>query len=888
MSKYAEFGSDIVVQRIRSEENVHHQAPSDFTLRRRISFYYSCQDNARLSYHFFKIWLVWSIFVIATPVHACFDGCEGSRHVVGKRTNETIQGSDGNDCISGKRGNDIIYGGPGDDSICGGLHDDVLEGGEDDDWLSGDQGDDTYVYLRGDGNDVIEDRHDNNRLVLRHISESETSHIRAGDDLIIVITAPCMETSEIRIVDYFRSGEVAIEFDNSARPCFESYPELNKAASTDCGDKILGTRLGDRLCGQGGNDIIRAWGEDDLVNGNTGSDIIFGNSGNDTINGNEGNDIVYGGKGDDDVHGGEDNDTLYGDLGNDSLSGGKGDDIIYGDKGRIPVKRRGGDDTYYYRAGDGADTIYDWGGLNTLVFLQIRERAVEYEEKGDDLVARIGLGDLSGSITIKNYNPTNWQFKYETQPNVILIFADDLGYGDLGIYGQKKIKTPVIDKMAMEGVRFTNFYANTFCPPSRNSLMTGKHPGNIQFINSKLGWALSAGAPILPQLLQENRYLTAMFGKWALTNFDGNQPISGQPHLMGFDIFTGFLTHRDAHVYYLDSPSSLIESTPERPYYNTVRQHLYTIADKQTVPYAIPQNRYTHDAFVEHALDFIAVNKHRQFFLFLPFTIPHAELTVPSESLDEYLDDDGLSIFPEEPWTPKLDGNRYDRHNPTPRATYAAMISRLDRDVGRILDRIVSVGLEKDTVIFFTSDNGPHNSGGIKRSIDENQFWNDDDVFQSSGRLRGLKFTLYEGGIRVPFIAWGPTVVKGGRIVNDPMAIWDLLPTIAEITDTPISEDIDGISMLPLLAGLPQPQHDYMYWARGNQVAVRKGDWKLVRNILSGDDEFELFNLEIDPGENDNVINLPANCDVLRELLDISNAHHPSIVNESDVVTCTP
>ena len=886
MNGYRELGNFIITARTKPELSGHREATTRLTSKKHIALCNSIQCRVTDLSSCIKRGLIVFFLLLINSVMACPDGCEGTHQVTGKKTDDTIHGSDGDDCISGKRGDDTIYGGPGNDSICGGHHDDFLDGGRGDDRLSGDQGADTYMYSRGDGNDIIEDRKGDNTLILRHISESEISYVEANNDLIIVVSPPCMETSEIQIVDFFLSGKMTIEIDDSAELCFESHPELTKITSNECGEEIFGTQFGDRICGNGGNDIIKGGDEDDLINGNAGGDIIIGNRGNDVINGNEGYDFLYGGRGDDDVHGNNGNDTLYGSLGNDSISGDRGDDVIYGDRDSLTFGDEVGDETYYYRVGDGNDTIYDWGGNNTLVFLQIRESAVEHEEVGKDLVLRVNIEGLSGTITIKDYDPTEWQFKYEAQPNVIIIFADDLGYGDLGVYGQKKIKTPVIDSMAMEGVRFTNFYANTFCPPSRNSLMTGKHPGNIRFADSKVGWALSSKTPILPQILQENRYLTAMFGKWALTNFDGEHPSAGQPHLMGFDIFTGYLTHRDAHVYYLDGPSSLAESTSEHPFYHTVRQHLYTIADKQTVPYSIPPDRYTHDEFVDYALDFIDVNKNRQFFLFLPFTIPHAELTVPSDSLDDYLDEEGLSIFPEEPWEPKLDGNRFDRHNPNPRATYAAMISRLDRDVGRILDRIVSVGLDHDTVIFFASDNGPHSAGGIKRSIDQHRFWNDDDIFQSSAGLRGLKFTLYEGGIKVPFIAWGPSVVKGGRVVSDPMAIWDLLPTICEITDSPIPDDTDGISMLPLLTGLPQPQHDYMYWSISNHAAVRKNDWKLVRNIHRDGDEFELFDLENDPGERDNLIELPEHCEIMQELLSILNANHPSNVNESDVIPC--
>ena len=409
--------------------------------------------------------------------------------------------------------------------------------------------------------------------------------------------------------------------------------------------------------------------------------------------------------------------------------------------------------------------------------------------------------------------------KGERPPNVIYIMADDLGYGDLGSYGQEKIKTPHLDRMAREGTRFTQFYSgHTVCAPSRYALFTGRHTGHT-LVRGNLGIEPRGDVPLQPEdttlaeVFKAADYQAGLFGKWAL----GLKGTTGAPHRQGFDAFLGYEDQSEAHHYYVD--------------------RLQGIEHSVTVNVDVDTTQYTHDLLAEAALNFIGEHEAEPFFLYLPFTIPHKDLIVPKEALDPYLDEQGNSLFqePDEP----VEGN------PHPNATYAAMVSRLDRDVGRILKRLEALGLAENTIVFFTSDNGPHEEGG-----------HDPEVTNSNGPLRGIKRDLYEGGVRVPMIAWGPGTVPAGRVSDHVWAAWDVLPTLAELIGPEAPSGIDGLSMASAVTGRGEPpEHEYLYWEfhGGTPVeAVRAGRWKALRKpMLTG--EIELYDLETDPGEQNNV-----------------------------------
>jgi arylsulfatase A len=411
-------------------------------------------------------------------------------------------------------------------------------------------------------------------------------------------------------------------------------------------------------------------------------------------------------------------------------------------------------------------------------------------------------------------------------PNVIFLLADDLGYADLGCYGQRKIKAPNIDKLAAEGMRFTQFYAGSpVCAPSRCVLLTGKHTGHASIRdNGELPTEgqrpIPSGTFTLGHLLQKVGYKTACIGKWGL----GGPGSTGEPNKQGFDYFYGYLCQREAHNYY-----------PDHLWRNTNREMLEgNEGGKQLVG-----KHYAHDLMADDALNFVRENKARPFFLYLAFTIPHVALQVPQDSLSEY-----KGKFPETPY----EGTQYLPH-PTPRAAYAAMVSRMDRDIGRLMRLLQELKLDENTIVFFTSDNGPTIKIGGADSI----------FFESAGPFRGLKQDVFEGGIRVPFIARWPGKIKAGVTSEQPCAFWDLLPTLADLTSAPAPKDIDGVSFLPTLLGRPgQKQHEFFYWeyhSQGASQAVRMGDWKAVRLNLQKNSKapIQLFNLRDDIAERTDV-----------------------------------
>lgn len=413
------------------------------------------------------------------------------------------------------------------------------------------------------------------------------------------------------------------------------------------------------------------------------------------------------------------------------------------------------------------------------------------------------------------------------KPNIILIVADDLGYGDLGCYGQQKIRTPHIDAMAAEGIKFTQFYSGTsVCAPSRASLMTGLHTGHTA-VRGNRGFQpegqfpLPEGTTTFPQLLQEMGYNTAAFGKWGL----GYPESTGVPEKQGFREFYGYLCQSQAHNYYPD--------------------HVWHNGTRIDWPFNIGRDSlYSGDVIQQKALDFINAPHEQPYFLFLPYTLPHGDLDVPRDSVYENY----VKQFNEQPVPkPAKPRNAHDRYEPYPHAAFAAMVARLDRYVGEIRKQVKLSGQESNTLIIFTSDNGPHREDG-----------GDPEFFNSSGGLRGIKRDLYEGGIRVPMIAsWKKTIKPG--ITHQTAAFWDFFPTFLDLAGLPFNQPIDGISFVPTLMGKgKQAQHSVFYWEfheNNGRQAVRMGKWKGVQYKASLElpDAIELYDLEKDPFEKNNI-----------------------------------
>ena len=394
------------------------------------------------------------------------------------------------------------------------------------------------------------------------------------------------------------------------------------------------------------------------------------------------------------------------------------------------------------------------------------------------------------------------------KPNIIYLLADDLGYGDLGSYGQQLIRTPRLDGMASEGVRLTQHYAGApSCHPSRCVLFTGKHTGHA-FIRGNSKIALRPDDYTLPQMLNEAGYATGGIGKWALGDHDS----TGAPWRKGMDEFFGYLDQTHAHTHYPD--------------------HLWKNGERFEIPENADGKRevYSHDLFAEFALDFIRRHKDEPFFFYGAFTIPHAEVTVPDDSLAEYLDK-----WPEPKAFP---GSKTYCPQDKPRAHRAGMITRLDRDIGRLLDLLDELGLAENTLVIFTSDNGPITAGG-----------QDPEFFDSNGPLRDLKFTLYEGGIRVPFLAQWKSRISPGSVSDHLSDFADMIPTFAEIAGIEPPAGLDGVSLLPALLGQSTGQEvrDHHYWEAAPAQALRQGDWKVYRP--APDRPCELYDLAKDIGE---------------------------------------
>lgn len=411
-------------------------------------------------------------------------------------------------------------------------------------------------------------------------------------------------------------------------------------------------------------------------------------------------------------------------------------------------------------------------------------------------------------------------------PNIIFIMADDLGYGDLSCYGQNKFSTPNIDALATEGMRFTQFYSgSTVCAPTRSTIMTGQHTGHTRvrgngrkFGEEHIG--LKPEDVTIAEVLKDAGYTTGIVGKWGL----GAEGTNAVPTRKGFDFFYGFLDQHNAHFFY-----------PPYLWKNETKE-LFPENDRIGMT-----GTFAHDRMTEEAIGFVERNAQNPFFLYLAYTIPHAEMVAPKEDMDTF----SGTFGEEKPYT-RRSGRDYGTQA-QPKAAFAAMVTRLDRDIGTLMDRLKALGIDDNTLVVFTSDNGPHAEGG-----------HDYKYFDSNGPLKGLKRDLYEGGIRVPFIVRWPGTVEAGTTSDHIGAHWDFFSTCLDVADAKTDAQLDGISFLPEITGKRQKAHDYLYWEffeRNGRQAVRMGDWKGIRYNVNSDPNspLQLYDLSSDLGEVTNV-----------------------------------
>ncbi len=465
---------------------------------------------------------------------------------------------------------------------------------------------------------------------------------------------------------------------------------------------------------------------------------------------------------------------------------------------------------------------------------------------------------LSGAALAACAN-ANGSTKEKTAPNIVFILADDLGWGDLSCYGQTRFRTPNIDRLASEGLLFTQCYSGTtVSAPSRSCLVTGTHSGHTAIrgnmeLQPEGQFPLPADAVTIFHDLKDAGYTTGAFGKWGL-GFIGS---TGDPGRMGVDKFYGFNCQLLAHSYYAD-----------HIWDNENRVELTDNCD--SVPYG--EGTYIPDLIHSQALSFLenSVREGKPFFMWYPTTIPHAELIVPRDDIIRSF----IGKYPERPYKgcdQGMPGFRKGGYcsQEYPHATFAAMVTRLDRYVGQIVDKLKELGVYDNTIIIFASDNGPHLEGGA-----------DPDFFDSNGPWRGYKRDVYEGGIRVPFIVrWPGHVAEGGR-TDFVCSFWDLMPTLREINSQDVPDNMDGVSLLPLWEGREgQKEHDYLYFEfqeMNGRQAVRKGPWKLIHmDIRTDNDRYELYNLDEDPSETlDLAGQHPDKVEELRKIM--TGAHIPN------------
>lgn len=484
---------------------------------------------------------------------------------------------------------------------------------------------------------------------------------------------------------------------------------------------------------------------------------------------------------------------------------------------------------------------------------------------GSGLLVSLALGCTQGPAT--------------DLPNVIIILCDDLGYGDVGCYGQTLIRTPHLDRMAAEGLQFNQAYAGSpVSAPSRATLMTGQHTGHTEVRGNKEYWKdvpmvrygenpdfsrvgqhpYDPAQRILPELMKERGYTTALFGKWA----GGYEGSHATPDRRGIDEFFGYICQYQAHLYY---PNFLNRYAPQLGDTGVVRIPLQeNIRHPQHGPGYRQRTQYSADLIHREAMDWLDRQTGEQPFLGLfTYTLPHAELVQPDDSLVQHY----RQRFAEEtPWI-AWQGSRYNSSE-HPHAAFAAMVSRLDAYVGEILEKLRTKGLDRNTLVLFTSDNGPHREGGA-----------DPAFFDSNGPWRGIKRDTYEGGIRVPFLAWWPETIRPGQQTQHPIAFYDIFATLEELTreaneetrQQPATGNTDGISFAPTLLGQgTQASHDFLYWEfeETDQVTVRKGDWKMIS--IGGTPH--LYHLASDPHEDHDVA--AQHPDIVRELVAIARSQH--------------
>ncbi|HRE51519.1 MAG TPA: arylsulfatase [Flavitalea sp.] len=439
-------------------------------------------------------------------------------------------------------------------------------------------------------------------------------------------------------------------------------------------------------------------------------------------------------------------------------------------------------------------------------------------------------------LFLLSFDGINAQGSTKKPPNIIFILADDLSWGDLGCYGQKKIKTPNIDRIAVEGMKFTQAYAgSSVCAPSRSALMEGLHPGHMRVRSNEYKVyreSLQEGDFTVAMLLQQAGYKTGLFGKWGLGNY--NQP--GIPNKMGFDEFYGYLNQRQAHCYY---PEFLYHNQ-ERIYFpengdhyreeNYSRKSNYDENGK-VVPWGVKdpaKAKYSFDLYSEKTLEFIQENKDNPFFLFLAYTLPHGPLIVPE-----------LGVYKNEDW-------------PIQYKEWAAMITRLDTQVGKVLTLINDLGLDENTIIFFASDNGFSAYGYEGRYLREKDGLTLEAFFNLSSPTKGRKGDTFNGAFHVPALVRWPGHIKPGQVSDHIWAFWDFMPTAAAIAGVNPPRNTDGISILPaLIEKGKQKQHDFLYWEFKNTQMVRTGKWFSRRP--GGDKHIELYDLEADPQQNNDL-----------------------------------
>ena len=436
---------------------------------------------------------------------------------------------------------------------------------------------------------------------------------------------------------------------------------------------------------------------------------------------------------------------------------------------------------------------------------------------------------LLGSCNSKTSASTE---KQDLKPNIIYILADDLGYGDLSCYGQQNFQTPNIDKLAEEGMMFTQHYSGSaVCSPSRSSLLTGMHTGRT-FVrgNQRMpdygNFPMNDESVTIAELLKDAGYVTGAFGKWGL----GMNNTTGAPNKQGFDEFYGFVSQTLAHNYY--------------PYHLWHNEKKIVLEDNQ----GAEKGTYAPHLIHKAALSFLEQNKDTSFFLYYPTPIPHTELDVPEEYMAKFRD----KYQPEMSYEGTEEGDEQFKlggygSQKEAHAAFVAMNYLLDIQVGEIRAKVKELGIAENTIIIFTSDNGPHQEGGA-----------DPDYFDSNGPLQGYKRDLYEGGIRVPMLVVWPGKIKAKTKSDHVSAFWDVLPTVCDLAGIDTPDNIDGLSFLPTLLGNAQKEHEFLYWEfleRGGKQAVRYGNWKGLRLDMTNNPtaQIELYNLETDISEQNNV-----------------------------------